>query len=472
MAGNLHVESKYAPTETSPLLDDDAGRAVARYEHNKREAGLGFAGFWASVFVLTKSVIGCGILTMPAVVAAAGWLVGLILILVGGILSCFTCQLMHRVAVRLGTAPTTFSSVCRKVLPEHIWLVNCMIFAHSLATMAGALMVFGAALPDATATLGWPDLARRSAVLLGFAMAGPWCLFRHLDGLKGIAAIALGVVCWTALLTLIYFSQTSATFQPCKPGAGHTAALESSPQQGLPLCGAQFNMGLTSWQHFAKYGPSILFAYTCQLNFFTVCSEIQDASEARADMVNAVTHVFSCAMYCIVGIVAYATYGERVESNVLLSYPQDTPMVATRLLYCIVVLVTYPVLMNPCRVALIDMCDCIAEKLQDASLPLPGAEFVESSGKETQRASDLKFYGLTVFLFVVTLSTALLIEDMAALIALVGSVTATSIMFIIPTLMYIKVFEEAHLKRSIAVGVCCLGFVLVPVSFVCALIFQ
>jgi amino acid permease len=283
----------------------------------------------------------------------------------------------------------------------------------------------------------------------------PLTLLRHLSGLRYVATLALGVCIWVALLSIIYISRRSVRFEPC-----------TIPGQRLPCGGAAFVRVPANWRRFGKYAGTVVLAYSCQMNVFTIFNEIKEATEKRANSVIAMGHLISGTVYTIVGLVVYATYGEAVQSNMLMSYPDDMPMAVTRLLYIVVAVVSYPILMNPARVATFGLWHHVTVVFQEVNLPLPAA-IVEPAGPEAP-PSNLKFFSFTFFLLALSLAIGLFIEDLGIVYGIIGATASTSIVFIIPGLMYMKVFEQPHFKRTLAAGLFCFGCVMMPVLFVCA----
>lgn len=472
------MKSEFAPTEKSYLLDKPAvtlggGRSteddVARFEQEKRRSGLGFADFWSSVLILTKTIIGAGVIGIPKAVASAGYVLAAIIFVVFGVLSAFSCHLMHRVTVRLGVAPASFNSVCRRVMPEWVWVVDIVIVLQCVGVLISLLIIIGGTVPDAAHYVGWPGLARRTAILLGFAVAAPLTFLRHLNGLRYVAAMALSVCIWAAVMTIIYYTQGSTQFQPCassiRPYLNH---------EQLPCGDAHFLPGPASWQQFGKYACTIVMAYSCQMNVFTVFNEIKEASANRADRVVTTAHFVAGVVYCIVGFFAYATYGESVTANLLMSYPRDMPMAVTRLFYTLVAVVSYPIIMNPCRVATLGLWRCIRRVLQEAKLPLPVAFTASAADEEDEKPtieSDLEFYSVTCLLLAVSLVVALTVKDLGTVYGVFGATAGVTLTFIIPSFMYMRAFNDEHnSKRHLATGLFCFGCVLAPVCFVCALI--
>lgn len=449
-------------TETSSLLgsseaksnyDGVAEDSVAFFEEEKRKAGLGFAGFWSCALILTKTIIGAGVIGTPKALASSGYMLGAVLFFVFGSLSALTCHFMHRVTLKLGIAPATFTTVCSRLMPRWVWLVNTALLAGSLGTMCTLLIVIGGALPAALTSLGWPGLGRRHAVLLGYAVAMPLTLFRHLNGLRYVAALSLSVCVWTALLTIIYSTRRVPHFMPC-----------ATIEQTLPCDGAHIERGPADFHHFGKYVCTIILAFACQSNVFTVFNEIKGATPARADKIIGMSHLVAGTVYYFVAFCTYAIYGTAVSSNMLNSYPADIPMTVTRLLYIIVCVVSYPIFMNPCRLAAWGLWRSVTDMIQEAKLPLPSF-IVEPAGYEAP-ASNFKFFVTTLSMEAVSLVVALLVEDLGSVTGIIGATASIALAYVIPAFLYMKAFEEPHFKRTLAAGTFSFGCVMMPVCVV------
>lgn len=56
--------------------------------------------------------------------------------------------------------------------------------------------------------------------------------------------------------------------------------------------------------------PTIILAYTWQFNLFPVYKGMQNPSDKRLVTATTIGFFISMALYCIVGLLGYATYGD------------------------------------------------------------------------------------------------------------------------------------------------------------------
>jgi amino acid permease len=113
-----------------------------------------------------------------------------------------------------------------------------------------------------------------------------------------------------------------------------------------------------------------IFGFTCHQNMFTIVNELQAVTLQRCNLVIAYAVGTAVCVYLVIANCGYSTYGDKVESNILVSYPSkpslllltyslliiiilllvEVPIVSVvRCFVSLLVSFTYPLQCNPAR---------------------------------------------------------------------------------------------------------------------------
>ena len=130
-----------------------------------------------------------------------------------------------------------------------------------------------------------------------------------------------------------------------------------------------------------------------------------------------------------IGFIAYITFTTEVQGNVLLNFSPDswTAIIARIALLDLVVL-SYMIMMIPCKLSLIDL--------------------IFGKNEARLEASPTEFYGVTLGLNVVALLVALSVSDLSLVLSLNGAVCTNLAAFVFPMLLFLKVRKEAVFSTS------------------------
>jgi len=141
-------------------------------------------------------------------------------------------------------------------------------------------------------------------------------------------------------------------------------------------------------------------------------------SNVRAVSLNAYVLVFT--MDLLIGLVAYVTFEGDVQGNVLLNFSPDSPVaVLARFALLDLVVLSYMIMMIPCKLSLLDLLYDKNEARMEASQP--------------------QFYGVTLALNVMALAVALAVSDLSVVNGLNGAVCTNLVAFVLPVLFHLRV---------------------------------
>lgn len=374
------------------------------------------AGIFGSYVNLTNSIIGSGILGLPYAFASAGWILGYILIVAA---ACSTTLSLHLLAIcsTKVTPPASFYRVTEATIPQFTFLVDAAVASMCFGVGVSYLIVIGGLMPDVCDFFGAassPWLHREIWVILGFAVVAPISCFKTLDALKYTSAAAIFFVAFIACLIVVYASDPN--LPPCDDD-GH-------PNDDTACVGSMksivFNIDTM------RVLGVFVFAYSCQMNIFPVVNELKRPTIRRFDRVIYLSIGTACSLYCIVAGAGYATYGDAVESNILISYPNTATTSVARIFVSLLVAFSYPLLCNPGRNSMMSLW-----ALQDKEgAPLSAA------------AEQFRFMVTTAIFLLGSFGVAMVLDDLGVVLALIGATGSTVITFILPGAAYYVMHPE------------------------------
>jgi amino acid permease len=348
---------------------------------------------------LLKTSIGSGILSFPCLFKTYGLVVGILLSIVSAGLSVLGLFLYAIGCNEIGRG-TSLSVLADRSVPYTRFLVDCSVFLKCFGVAVSYLIITKQLLPVLLTTLFGPSwLFGPNFILFVFlCVIGPFTFFNKLDRLKytslcGISAIV--VVTAAALYRYEYTARMHST----------------NVAYFVPV----------SHEWLGGFGKFV-FAYTCHQNIFIIHSEMEDNSLPRMRRLIFMVAISAIVIYLTFGTANYMLYGDSVKDDVLENYPNDVLASIVRGLYVIVMGVSYPLQVNPCRRYLINMLN-IPSKYQGAKLSAT----------------------VTSIILIATFSLAVSGMGLGIIYSLIGATASTFIALIFPALIYLNL----EIERSI-----------------------
>jgi sodium-coupled neutral amino acid transporter 10 len=179
--------------------------------------------------------------------------------------------------------------------------------------------------------------------------------------------------------------------------------------------------------------PIIVFAFASQQALFPIFNELRARdipprhSEAAVQRIVAWSLALTAAVYLACGLLSYLAVGARVESNLLSSLPASATTTALSAVFGVGVLLSYPVILFPCRISL--------DRLLFPSAP---------------SHTRPRFVAETLGVLAVVLAIALAIPDLGAVLGLFGSLSSTCIGFVLPSLFFLSSSDRLASRRALA----------------------
>ncbi|KAI8375737.1 transmembrane amino acid transporter protein-domain-containing protein [Choanephora cucurbitarum] len=383
---------------------------------------------------LSNTILGTGMLAMPAALASVGLIPGIIMIIYAGSTSCFGLYFLARCAERVGGRNASFSSLSKLTWPKLGVFFDTAIAIKCFGVAVSYLIILGDLMPQVILSFfhGAKDVEllmdRKFWISLSMITAvGPLSCLRKLDSLKYTSLIALFAVVYLVAIVVYHYFSPSYPLPP--PEAIEYFRFSTKVFGQLPV---------------------FIFAFTCHQNIFSVYNELRHNDEKSIVKVITTSIGSAAFIYELVAVLGYLSFGKDVLGNIILEYPQTHFVAFGRLAIVILVIFSYPLQTHPCRASIDKILDTIQHK------PFPTLE---------TNSFDRRYWIVTTSIVVLSYLVAISISQLDIVLSFVGSTGSTAISFILPGLFYFKIYsaDGYHWKRMLALFLVCYGFMVMTI---------
>lgn len=307
----LDQEQGYVKSHTLDDLDDDLD-----FDHFPLMVGpknSSDSGIYGAVFNLTTSIIGAGIMALPATMKVLGLILGIMLIFLMGILSEISVELLVRFSVQckassygevvqtaLGRPARILSEICIIVNNAGVLVVYLIIMGD---VMSGSIRHMGVF--DQWLGHGFWDHRKLLILVVLVIFLAPLCALDKIDSLSltSAASVALAVV-----FVLVAFVVAFIKLVEGKIEAPRLAPDFGSKQAILDLL---------------VVIPIMTNAYVCHFNVQPIYNELEGRSPQKMYKVGRITTVLCVLVYASTAIAGYLLFGKDTESDVLTNFDKD-----------------------------------------------------------------------------------------------------------------------------------------------------
>ncbi|KAL1554131.1 Amino acid transporter avt6e [Salvia divinorum] len=271
------------------------------------------SGIYGAVFNLTTSIIGAGIMALPATMKVVGLFVGVILICFMAILSEISVEFLVRFAVQckaatygevveaaLGRTARILSEICIIVNNAGVLVVYLIIIGD---VMSGSLHHIGVF--DQWWGHGFWDHRKIVILIILVLFLTPLCTLDRIDSLSttSAASVTLAVVFVVVVVIVALIKLVEGKIEPPRmmPDFGSKKAI-------LDLL---------------VVIPIMSNAYVCHFNVQPIYNELEGRSPSKMYRVGRITAAICVAVYASTAIAGYLLFGKDTESDVLTNFDKD-----------------------------------------------------------------------------------------------------------------------------------------------------
>mmetsp|Transcript_1691 Transcript_1691/g.2312 ORF Transcript_1691/g.2312 Transcript_1691/m.2312 type:complete len:487 (+) Transcript_1691:110-1570(+) len=374
------------------------------------------------IFNLVKSIVGAGVLSLPAGIAAFGnapsaLIPSTLLIALTGAISAYTFSMIARVCSYTGA--TSYSDAWDKTRGKRTaWIVAA---SSALDCFAGNLtysMVLADTFKDLLATIGITTSRSNALIGLTTLVLLPLCLVKNLSSLAPFSLLGiLGMGYTSVAIAIRYFGGAYASpagkFLPdlashMQPSFGTTGAMGAlSPKSLILIC-------------------MLSTAYIAHFNAPKFYKELKNNTMERFNSVVISSFGISVALYAAVSAMGFLTFGAATEGLILSNYStKDVLMTLSRFAVGISLVFSYPLLFVGTRDGFLDLLKV-------------------SEDKRTNSFLNKLSMGTLAIITVL----ALKVKDLTFVASMSGAVFGTALIFIYPTLMFREAVNKMGEKAT------------------------
>jgi amino acid permease len=271
------------------------------------------SGVSAAVFNLATSIIGAGIMALPATMKVLGVAVGLILIVVMGILSEVTIELLVRFSAYCRAL--SYGEVVHRAMgrPASVVAQICVI-TNNAGVLVVYLIIIGDVMSGSLKHMGVMDQLlghgewdnRRLLILLVLVIfLAPLCALDKIDSLSmsSAASVALAVVfvIVSCIIALIKIAQDKISMPRMEPDF-------SSREAMLELL---------------VVIPIMTNAYICHFNVQPIYNELKEKTPQNMYKIGRISTLLCVVVYALTAVSGYLLFGEDTESDVLTNFDKN-----------------------------------------------------------------------------------------------------------------------------------------------------
>mmetsp|Transcript_17008 Transcript_17008/g.23793 ORF Transcript_17008/g.23793 Transcript_17008/m.23793 type:complete len:581 (-) Transcript_17008:201-1943(-) len=416
-----------------------------------------------SIFTLSSSAIGAGLLSLPLVIKNLGLLLGVSLIVVGALLALQSMNMLLDTAdvifVERGPAAggtqgrsISYSELVAETLGEKAGIVlEVTLVVYSFGTVIGYLLVIGRSIDVMCTVLHvqfpYPDNA---PVVIAALATLPLALFRDISSLA--MSSLLGVF--------------SMTFVCC---AVSLRGMENGNFSNIPNPLARYGSGFWSSM------TIIFFAYNCHTNIFSIYSSLKYPLLSRMKKVTLRSVTLEVVLYSSVAASGYVLFKEDTLGNILQNFPADD-VIITLCKGCVglTLIMNTPLCVHPMRenlYCLVHKCKRLGNRAKEARHDADAVDLMgyssdeedefkkiarqrmrrkrfEKMAPQVQDASLFWHVSVTVMTMTLAAYLGLNVPGVETVFSFLGATACLATSFVFPILMFITIIDRKFKRES------------------------
>lgn len=514
------VDFNYDETDDQEAYNDTQNTLTLELDEHgnpKRTASI-----LSCVINLLNTVAGAGMLGLPSAFASSGYLVGTCLLLFA---ACFSALGLHLLSVSATTAqqrlptnkPASFYTVAITAMPQFAIFIDIAVALKCFGVATGYFVTVADCMVDAFHYVfrNFSQMTETTAeeieemvftnrqfwVVCALVCVLPISFFHTLDSLKFTSTLSLILIYSLAVGVILY---AQGVFDACESHDDthhyyHDGVVDDGIEQ---VCRGSTAI-ITDFDDTVKNLAIFVFSFTCHQNVFTITNELRSPTRRRVDSVIGIAISAALVLYMIVAIEGYRTYGSEVKGDILLNYPQTGLVTTMRIGIAIMVILSYPLQLDPSRRCLTSLVYALIGRraqrrreqeqqgtshTSDASQSSPRTTDEMERLAETETEMDASslwmdpasaidvddnmvdfidgfiFNGITIVFLVLSFIIAMSVSDLGIILGVVGATGSTMVSYILPGLIYVTLHPEPHFLRSLARLQLGIGLIIVPTA--------
>lgn len=388
--------------------------------------GSGTATSVSTLFLMLNNTIGAGLLALPYTFKRSSLIIGAIAMLLTGLLNYSAMVLISRSCELSGA--TSYTELATLSLGKRASaLIAAVLSIYTLGSCASYVVLLGDALPEiAELAGGGNSIFGTSAFLLAISSLVFLMPLSSMRNLKSLRFTAVG-----ALLIILYTSGLIAIRAASNPRNASVVLVRGD--DGLFI-------GI----------PVTMVSFTMHYNTPRLFYELKDRSTRKMALIGAVSFGTALILYELTAYCGYSLFGADTKSDILANFgDNDTAANIARVGLAIVMIVSFPIVLNALRAAVLSLLpESWQKQIENGDMK---EEEIDTIVQEKQGffafiqrlASDWAFLLLTFFLVAVSLGTALAIPNLGLILGYKGALGGTLIVYVLPAIFYFVLLSRS-----------------------------
>lgn len=385
----------------------------------------------SSSISLVKTIIGAGLLSMPLAYSTDGIIFGTFIILLAAATSGYGLFLQCYVSRYVPPQHATFFNLCSITYPHLSVVFDLAIAVQCFGCAISYLVLIRDLMPTIIPYVPYIDESHYKTfwLIVSTLLTVPLSFLKNLDSLKYTSILALVAIFYMALLVVSHY---------------FVGDIERK---------GEITLFPTSATGVFSTFSIIVFAFTGHQNMFSIINEARDKSLTSLTKLVNFAILVSSLLFIVVGLSGYLTFGQDVDGNVILLYPNGITTTIGRFAIVFMVTFSFPLMIHPARISVNNIYYWIRmnvlekeEQVDENSALLLNQN--ESVGEDTEQGKTslshvvpfphINFVIVTTVLLIVGYILAIALKSFALVLAVVGATGSTAISFILPGLFGYK----------------------------------
>ncbi|KAL1298043.1 amino acid transporter AVT6E isoform X1 [Arachis duranensis] len=382
------------------------------------------SGVPGAVFNLTTTIIGAGMMALPATMKVLGVVLGIVLIILIGILSEISVELLIRYSVlvkastygevvqhAMGKTARIMSEICIIVNNGGVLVVYLIIMGDVMSGSVHHMGVF-----DQLMGNGVWDQRKLVILVVMVVFLAPLCSLDKIDSLSmtSAASVALAVVFVVVTFSVAFIKLVEGRIE--------------APRLGPDLSSKTAILDLL------VVIPIMTNAFVCHFNVQPIYNELAGRSPQKMNRVGRITLILCVLVYISTAMSGFLLFGKDTESDVLTNFDEDLGVrysaaldYIVRVGYILHLILVFPVIHFSLR-------QTVDALLFEGSPPL----------SESRKRS----LGLTAVLLVLIYIGSTMIPNIWTAFKFTGATTALTLGFMFPAIIVLRLGHQGGLSHG------------------------
>lgn len=324
---------------------------LPQQKHDESDSAVDGASFSGAVFNLSTTIVGAGIMALPAAVKQLGMVPGLILIVLGAFITEASIEMILRFS--RASKATSYSGLVGDAFGGlgRTLLQGCIV-VNNLGTLVVYMIIIGDVLSGTWSDgVHYPGVVeewfghywwiKRSFLLLltTLLVLAPLISFKRVDSLRYTSALSVGLAVVFVVIT-----------------AGVAIVKVINGSIGMPRLLPELVDQASFWKLFTTV-PIVVTAYICHHNVHPIENELQDPTQMKSIVRTSIT--LCLIVYVATSFFGFLLFGNHTLDDVLANFDADLGIPYSSLIndvvrvsYCIHLMLVFPMVFFSLRLNL------------------------------------------------------------------------------------------------------------------------